>query len=148
MKKFRFNATIEEGRGGGAFVAMPLDVEKEFGTRGRVPVKVTFDSEPYRGSIVPMGGRHLLGVRKDIREAIGKSVGDRVAVSLERDTAERVVEIPPELAAALRRNAAARKRFDALSYTHRREYVEWIAGAKKEETRTRRVERTIQRLTE
>ena len=125
---------------------MPLNVEEEFGTRGRVKVSATFDGEPYRGSIVPMGGSHVLGIRKAIREAIGKSIGDTVKVVLERDTEERVVEVPIELADAFKRNKQARRRYDGLSYTHRREYAEWVGGAKKPETRERRAQKTIEQL--
>ncbi|MEJ0055469.1 MAG: DUF1905 domain-containing protein [Bacteroidota bacterium] len=60
-----------------ACVAVPLNVEKIFGTKGQVKVKATFDGHPYRGVITNMGtGSHCIGVRKDIRKAIGKKIGD------------------------------------------------------------------------
>ena len=142
MKKHRFEATIEAGRGGGAFVSIPFAVEKAFATRGQVKIKASFDGVAYRGSLAPMGGgTHILGIRKEIRKAIAKDVGDTVKVVVERDTAERTVEIPPELAKALRSVKGANARFDALSYTRRREYAELVSGAKKDETRSRRIER-------
>ena len=147
--KRTFTATIEEARGGGALVAIPFDVREAYGTGGQVKVKATFDGEPYRGSIAPMGsGRHVLGVTKAIREAIGKGVGDRVKVVVEPDSEPRTVEVPKDLAAALRKSAAAEKSFDELSYTHRKEYVRWVEEAKKPETRARRVAQTIEMLTE
>lgn len=141
-----FEATIEAGGGGGALVAIPFDVEEVYGTRGRVKVKATFDGHPYRGSIAPMGGRHLLGVTKAVRAAIGKSMGDVVAVSLERDTQERQVEVPAELAEALATNREAQTFFDGLAFTYRKEYAQWIAGAKRPETRARRLGQAIDKL--
>ena len=142
----RFVATIEAGRAGGALVRLPFDVEEVFGTKGRVPVRASFDGVDYRGSIAPMGGRHLLGVTKAIRASIGKDVGDEVRVELCRDDTERTVEIPAELLRALKRVKGAKARFDALSYTRRRESAELVTGAKKEETRTRRIEKILSEL--
>ena len=51
MKKYSFTAKIEPGPGWGAFVTFPYDVKKEFGIKGRVPVKVTFDGVAYIGSL-------------------------------------------------------------------------------------------------
>lgn len=139
-----FQAKIVAGRGGGAMVEIPFSVEDAYGTRGQVMVKAAIDGQEYRGSVAPMGqGVHILGVRKAIRQAIGKDVGDLVTVSLERDTEARVVKAPPELAAALRADAEAQRRYDALSYTHRREFAEWVREAKKQETRDRRATRAI-----
>lgn len=77
MKKYKFKAKIEAGDGGGAYVLFPLDTQKEFGTKGRVPVKATFDGVDYAGSLVKYGNpRHRLGVLKAIREKIGKRPGD------------------------------------------------------------------------
>ncbi len=144
-----FRAEIEEGRGGGAVISIPFDVRAVYGTGGQVKVKATFDGEPYRGSIAPMGGgRHAIGVSKAIRVAIGKEVGDTVKVTLERDTEPRTVEVPGDLVAALRKSKTARERFDKLSYTHRREYARWIEEAKKQETRERRVAKAIEMLSE
>ena len=143
-----FEAVIEEGRGGGALVMVPFDVREAYGTGGQVKVKASFDGEPYRGSIAPMGGgRHALGISKAIRAAIGKDVGDSVKVVVERDNGPRTVETPADLAAVLKRAPAAQSAFDKLSYSHRKEYVRWIEEAKKPETRARRLEKTIEMLT-
>ena len=110
-------------------------------------VKVTFQGHPYRGSIAPMGGGiHILGIRKSIREAMGKTIGDTVAVVLRRDTQPRTIVVPAELKKALARSGKATTVFDKLPYTQRREYAEWVAGAKKQETRDRRAENAIRRL--
>jgi hypothetical protein len=142
-----FDAEIVEGRGGGAFVEMPFDVRQVFGS-ARPKVRASFDGHEYRGSLASMGGVYVLGVRKDVRTAIGKEVGDSVHVSMELDTEPRVMEIPPELLASLEEHGEARARFDALSYTHRREYAQWVSEAKKLETRQRRATKAVQMLME
>ena len=147
-KTHEFTAAIQGAGGGGAYVDVPFDVEQVFG-RKRVPVVATIDDESYRGSLVRMGGEcHMLLIRKDIRERIGKGVGDVVAVTLREDTEPRTVDVPPELAAALAQAPAAEALFQKLSFTHQREYVEWIAEAKRDATRQARVEQTVKLLLE
>lgn len=142
-----FEAEILAGRGGGAMVEIPFSVKDVYGAGGQVKVEATFDGHGYRGSIAPMGGGvHILGVRKDIREAIGKRIGDMVSVTLGRDTAPRLVELPPELEAAFEAGAGARRRYEGLSFTHRREFAQWVGGAKKQETRDRRAAKSIEML--
>ena len=97
MKKYKFKATIQSGIGGGAGVVFPYDVEKEFGVKGKVPVKATFDGVPYAGSLVKCGGpEHMLGVLKAIREQIGKGPGDTVEVVVWKDDEVRTVEVPAD----------------------------------------------------
>jgi len=87
-QRFTFRATIEDAGRGGAFVTVPLDVEQLFGKK-RVKVRATIDGEPYRGSLVSMGGpHHVLGVVKEIRTRIGKGVGDEVQVVVEEEEEE------------------------------------------------------------
>lgn len=146
MKTHRFTAIIRDAGGGGAFVIVPFDVEKTFGKK-RVPVHATIDGISYRGTLVRMGSpEHLLIVRKDIRRTIGKEIGDEVNIAVWEDTDERTVDIPPDLRAALEAAPDANARFEKLAYTHRREYVQHINDAKKEETRLRRIEKTIEKL--
>lgn len=88
-KVYEYESLIcEADAPGGAYVIFPYDIREEFG-RGRVKVHVTFDGEPYDGSIVNMGVRnadgsvcYLIGIRKDIRAKIGKQPGDSVAVTV------------------------------------------------------------------
>ena len=90
-----------------------------------------------------MGGRFILGLNRELREAARVAVGERVAVELELDDEPRVVEAPADLAAALDADPAVRAAFDRLSYTHRKEYVRWVEEAKREETRLSRIEKTV-----
>jgi Bacteriocin-protection, YdeI or OmpD-Associated/Domain of unknown function (DUF1905) len=150
MSKTRFRARLRpSGRGaGGHLVEVPYEVVAALGGRGRIPVQASFNGVPYRGSIVKMGGVMMLGVTKAVMAEAGAGPGDVLDVVVENDEAPREVEVPPELTKALKRNRAARSVWDGLSFSHRREYVGYIVEAKKEETRARRVERTIQALTE
>lgn len=145
IQKYQFRAVIENAGGGGAYVIVPFDVEKAFGKK-RVKIKATIEGEPYRGSLVRMGTpHHMLLVLKEIREKIGKSFGDEVAVELEEDLQPRQVEIPPDLQQALQANPAEQAFFYQLAYSHQREYVRWINEAKRTETR-QRIQRTIELL--
>lgn len=88
-KTYQFNAVIEPvPEKGGAYIRFPYDIRQEFG-KGRVKVQATFDGEPYTGSIVNMGVKnsdgticYIIGIRKDIREKIGKQIGDTVEVTI------------------------------------------------------------------
>jgi hypothetical protein len=145
-KKHTFKATIQYAGGGGAFVEVPFDVEKAFGAK-RPKCKAVIEGVPYRGLLVRMGGpNHMLIILKGIREQIRKTFGDEIQVSVELDTEERVIEIPKDLIKELKKDKEAKFFFDKLSYTHKREYVNWINEAKKEETRQRRVVKTIAML--
>jgi len=143
---YRFTVVIENAGDGGAFVRVPLDVEKVFGKK-RVPVQATIDGEPYGGTLVRMGGPdHILIILKEIRQKIGKSFGDSVAVTLEEDTAPRSVEVPPDLAQAFKQEPEAGAIFQRMAYSHQREYVRWIDEAKRPETRQKRVAKTLEAL--
>jgi bifunctional DNA-binding transcriptional regulator/antitoxin component of YhaV-PrlF toxin-antitoxin module len=141
-----FSATILEGRGGGAYAEVPFDVEAVFGDK-RPPVNATIDGVPFQTRLVRMGSPcHVVGVPKEIRVQLGKGVGDTVKITLEPDATPRVVEVPPDLAQVLKKSPKAKEFFEGLSYTHRKEYVRWITEAKKEETRLRRLDKTVEML--
>lgn len=141
-----FQATIEEAPRGGAVVEVPSEVVENLGGGGRIPVWASFDGIAYQGSIVTYSGRHIIGVLKTIRDELGKSPGDSLAIAVERDGSERKVEIPEELTLAFDAAPAARKAFEALSYSHQRQHVEHIVAAKQPETRKRRALRTVETL--
>ncbi len=130
-----------------AFITFPYSVEDLFGTRGQVKVKVTFDGYPYRGILSTMGGgAHAILVRKDVRAAIRKKVGDKVAVVVEQDLEERLVDMPKELTDLLNRNKKVLAFFESLSFTNRKEYALWISSAKRAETKTSRLEQALTKL--
>ncbi len=145
-QKHTFTAVIQNPGGGGAFVEVPFDVEKAFGSK-KPKVKATIEGVPYRGLLVRMGTEcHVLIILKEIREQIGKTFGDKVRITVEPDTEPRVVEVPKDLLKELKKDKDAKTFFDKLSYTHQKEYVKWIDDAKKEETRQRRIVKTIEML--
>lgn len=122
----------------------PYDVQKEFGTKGRVPVKAEFNGVPYTGTLVKYGHpQHMLPVLKGIREQIGKGPGDVIEVVLWKDEAERVLEVPAYFETLLKKEKLW-EFFGRLSYTHRKEYVRWITEAKKEETRVNRLHKAVE----
>jgi hypothetical protein len=146
MTKYKFKAKIEAGDGGGAYVLFPYDTVKEFGTKGRVPVKAAFNGVPYKGSLFKYSNPlHMLGMLKAIREKTGKGPGDTIEVVVWRDEVARTVEVPAQFENLIKKEGLFTV-FKKLSYTHRKEYCRWITEAKKEETRLRRLEKAIEML--
>jgi bifunctional DNA-binding transcriptional regulator/antitoxin component of YhaV-PrlF toxin-antitoxin module len=141
----RFEAVLEPF-GPGAAVILPFDPKTEWG-KVRAPVRGTIDGYPFTTTVACYGGIDHLGFRREVREAAGVEVGDKVAIEVELDTEERVVTVPADLAAALSRGRV-RKVFDSLSYTHQKEYVEWVEEAKREQTRKTRIGRTVEMVKE
>lgn len=139
---------IKDNDTNGAGIKITFDVQEAFGKKGRVPVKYTIDGHQFRGSIFPYGGIYYLGVRKEIRNVIGKTYGDTVHIVMEADDEPRVVKVPEDFALALAGNEKAGQAFEMLSYSHKREYIEWIGDAKKIETRQRRIAKAIEKLTD
>jgi hypothetical protein len=150
MKTYKYEAVIQKADGLNAcYVEFPYSVEKEFGVKGQVKVKATFDGYEYRGSLTKMGHVcHLIGLTKEVRKAIGKNPGDKVKVTITKDTEERTVEVPEDLNKLLKKNKVVKEYFDQLSYSHRKEYVVWINDCKKEETRQKRIQKCIAVLSE
>lgn len=140
----RFEGRLEQ-HGSGTLLEVPFDVRAVFG-KARAPVRGTVNGHPFRTTVAVYGGRYFLGFRREIREAAGFGDGDRLSIVLELDDEPRTVAVPPELEAVLAREPEAKAVFDGLSYTHRREYVEWVSGARREETRRTRLERTVAML--
>jgi hypothetical protein len=127
------------------FVPVPFDPRAAFG-KVRAPVKVTLNSYTYRSTIFSMGDVTRIPLRKSHREAAGLEGNEQITVKIALDTGVRDVEVPADLAKAFKTHRAAAKRWDALSYTHRREHVEAIVGAKKPETRARRIANALRVL--
>jgi len=146
MAAQRFTATLEEaGRGGGHWVLVPFDARDAFG-EARPPVRGSVNGAPFRGRLSAYGGRTYLGLNRTVRDAAEIALGDRFEVVLERDDEPREVEVPEPLAAALAADEEARAAFERLSFTHRNEYARWVAEARREDTRSRRVERAVAML--
>jgi hypothetical protein len=124
-------------------IEVPPAVVEGFGQGKRPKVTVTLKGYTYRSTVAVMGGKYLLPLAKVHREAAGvKDTPEKVEVTLELDTAPREVEVPRDLAAALKK-ASLRAAFDALAFTHRKEHVRAIEEAKAPETRARRIEKAV-----
>ncbi|HJP66643.1 MAG TPA: YdeI/OmpD-associated family protein [Actinomycetota bacterium] len=143
----RFRARLLTSGRTATGVEVPAKVVEELGSR-RPKVRATINGYTYRSSVASMGGTYMLGVSAEVREKAGVAGGDVVDVDLELDTDDRVVTVPPDLVTALKRDAAARRFFEGLSYSQQRWFIAGIEGAKKPETRMRRVEAAIARLRE
>lgn len=123
-------------------IPVPFDPKVVFG-KVRAPVKVTINGYTFRSTIARMGGETFIPLRKSNRRAAAVEGGDRVKVRISADSDARVVEVPPDLASALKVKSGIWKQWRELSYTYRREYVESVLGAKKPETRERRIARVV-----
>ena len=144
--RIAFEAVIKTTDGGGAFVEFPYDVEEKYGVKGRVPVKVAFDGIRYTGSMVRMGTEcHLLLILKEIREKLGKDRGDRIRVTVDLDDAPRVVVLSPDVEAVYKKSGVL-DRYRAMSFSHQRERNLWIEDAKQDETRKRRIAKSVEEL--
>ena len=143
----RFTAKIE-GKEAGVVAAItpPVDVPEFYGTRGRVPVRGTINGFPYRSSLSPCAGRHMMQVNKLLLAGAGAQPGDIVDVVMDRDDEERTVEAPPLLKKALVKSKTAQANWQKLSFTHKKEMALAILGAKQEETRVRRLAKVVEVL--
>ena len=144
MSSKTFKTTIVRD-GSMCFIPLTFDPKSLFG-KVRAPVKVTLNGYTYRSTIAAMGGPPCIPLRKSNREAAGLEGGETVEVRLELDTEERIVEPPADLVKALKASPPAWARWKELSYSHQREHVEAIAGAKKADTRARRIDNAVRMI--
>lgn len=142
----RFRTTIlHSGKTAMGFEVPPSAVDA-LGAGKRPPVTVTINGYTYRNTIAVMGGAFMIGVSSEHRGPAGVSAGDEVEVELDLDTAPREVSVPPELAAALDADPAAKATFDALSYSNKSWHALQVTGTNNPETRARRIEKSIAAL--
>jgi Bacteriocin-protection, YdeI or OmpD-Associated/Domain of unknown function (DUF1905) len=142
----RFRTTILQTGKTTTGIQVPDDVLEALGAGRRPAVKVTVNGYTYRSTVAVMGGTPMISLSAEHRAASGLAGGDDVEVDLELDTAPRQVDVPPDLAAALDAEPAARRTFDALSHSNKSWHVLQITGAKTDETRQRRIAKSIDAL--
>ena len=142
MKK-TFTVTLNEE----AHFEVPFDVRALYG-EARPAVKMTVLGQTFRTRVMVYGGKPMLGLWKAVRDEHELGAGQELKVTLEPDREPRTIDPPKELAAAMKKNAAARAGWKALSFTHQREWATAIADAKKPETREKRVAQAIAALVE
>ncbi len=127
---------------------IPSEVVEKLGAGKKPPVKVTINGYTYRNTIAVMGGVYMIGVSALHREGAKIKGGDKITVNIELDTEERIAEVPADLEKRLKKDPVAKKNFDALSYSKKRAFIIPINDAKTEETRQRRIEKTLELLKE
>jgi hypothetical protein len=143
MGVIRFRAVLQP-RGPAAAIVLDDEQVAAVGEGAkRFPVVATVNGYTWRTSVARMGGESLLGLNREVREGAGVQAGDDVEVTIELDEAPREVEVPEALAAALAADPEAGAAFERMAFTHRKEYARWIAEAKRDETRQRRVAQAV-----
>jgi hypothetical protein len=148
MGSLTFTATLQSRGPAAAVVLDDAQVQAIGEGAKRFPVVATVNGYTWRTSVTRMGGEFLVGLNREVREGAGVQAGDGVEVTLALDAAPREVEVPEALASALAGDPEARAKFDALAFTHRKEYARWVAEAKRPETRDRRVAQALAMIRE
>jgi len=143
-----FDAVLEaDPHTGDVFVAVPFSVEEHYGTKEELLVQTAIEGFPFQGELLPIGdGYHGLSIPREVRRAVGKTLGDVLHVALRKDTSERVVTLPEDLAAGLNENEAAFKFFKTLTKLEQRSYVRYLKGSKNADMRGKRLTETLYRL--
>ena len=142
----RFHTTILQSDKTATGIRVPDEVVEALAAGKRPAVKVTINGFTYRSTIAVMGGAYMVGVSAENRAGAGVAGGDEVDVDIELDTAPREVTVPPDLAAALDAEPNARRTFDGLSFSNKSWHVLQVTGAKTDETRQRRIAKSVEAL--
>jgi hypothetical protein len=139
----RFRTTILQSGKTTTGIQVPDEVVEALGSGRRPAVRVTINGYTYRSSVAVVSGAYMVGVSAEHRAASGVAGGDQVDVDIELDTAPREVSVPDDLAAALDAEPEARRTFDGLSYSNKSWHVLQVTGAKTDETRQRRIAKSV-----
>ena len=142
----RFRTTIVQSGKNTTGIQVPDEVVEALGSGRRPAVKLTVNGYSYRSTVASMSGVFMVSLSAEHRAGAGVGGGDEVEVDLELDSAPREVTVPPELVAALDAEPAARATFDGLSYSNKSWHVLQVTGARTEETRQRRIARSVDAL--
>jgi len=144
----RFHTTILQGDKTATGIRVPDEIVAALGAGKRPPVRVTLKEYTYRSTVAVLGGVFMVGVSADNRAGAVVNGGDEVDVDIELDAAPREVTLPPDFATALDAEPDARRTFNGLSYSNKSWHVLQIEGAKTDETRQRRLAKSIAVLRE
>jgi Bacteriocin-protection, YdeI or OmpD-Associated/Domain of unknown function (DUF1905) len=146
MGAIRFRAQLQR-RGPAAAVMLDETQVAAVGEGAkRFPVVATVNGYTWRTSVARMGGEFVLGLNREVRDGAGVQAGDEAEVTIELDEAPREVEVPADLAAALAADPQAAASFGRMAFTHRKEYARWIAEAKRDDTRQRRLAQAVEMI--
>jgi hypothetical protein len=139
----RFRTSIQQSGKTATGIQVPEEVIEALGSGKRPAVKVTINGYTYRSTVAVMGGVYMIGVSAENRAGAGVAGGDEVDVDIDLDTAPREVSVPTDFAAALDAEPEARRTFDGLSYSNKSWHVLQVEGAKTDETRQRRIAKSV-----
>jgi len=139
----RFRTTILQSGRTATGIQVPDEVIEALGAGRRPAVKVTVNGYTYRSTVAVMGGANMISLSAEHRAAAGVAGGEEVEVDIDLDTAPREVTVPADFAAALDAEPAARRTFDGLSYSNKSWHLLQVEGAKTEETRQRRIAKSV-----
>jgi hypothetical protein len=142
----RFRTTILQSGKTATGIQVPAEVVEALGSGRRPAVKVTINGYTYRNTVAVIGGVYMVGVSAEHRAGAGVAGGDEVDVDVELDTAPREVAVPADFAAALDAEPNARRTFDGLSYSNKSWHVLQVTGAKTDDTRQRRIAKSVDLL--
>jgi hypothetical protein len=144
MSKQSFRTELLKGDGDTTGFVIPDTVVEALGQGKKPKVTVTINGKfSYPNTVAVMGGKYMIGVSKERRKLAGVAGGEMIEVTLELDTAPRVMEVPPDLQQALDKDKAAKAYFATLSYSNQRRHIDPINDAKTPETRARRIEKSV-----
>lgn len=142
----KFKTTILKGGKTATGIHVPDEIVEKLGAGKRPPVAVTINGYTYRSTVAVMGGKFMVGVSADVRDHAKVAGGDKVEVTLELDTAPRVLPVPADLQKALDKDPKAKKVFEALSYSRKQRLVIPVEKGKTQETRARNIAKAIAEL--
>jgi uncharacterized protein DUF1905/bacteriocin resistance YdeI/OmpD-like protein len=143
----RFRTKILQSGKTATGIEVPAKVVAALGSSKRPPVRATINGYTYRSTVAVMGGTYMLGISDDVRKAAGVAGGDTIDVDLELDSAPREVELPADFAAALNRDAKAKKFFAGLSFSKKTILVRAL-DVKAVDVRKERIAKTVEQLGE
>jgi hypothetical protein len=135
-----------DGQGTQSFLELPPELVAALGRGKKPPIRLTLKGYTYRTTVAVYGGQYLVPVRREVREAAGIVFDEPIEVTVELDIDERTVDVPPELLSAFEVEPKLHAVFDGLSFTARKELVESITQAKRDETRRRRLAQALEQL--
>jgi hypothetical protein len=142
----KFRSTVELGGKTATGIRVPSEVVEKLGAGKRPPVRITIGGHTYRTTVAPYGGVYMIPLSAENRTGAGVAAGDEIDVDIEVDSEPREVTPPEDFSAALDADPAARRAFEALSYSNKRRIVLDVEAAKTAETRQRRIEKAIATL--
>ena len=148
-KKFKYKTDLVKGPFKGAYADFPFDSAIEFGTKKHVWCKVTVEGKTYSMNLMPNGtGGHWLHLKKEIRDAIGKTEGDTVTIELEKYDKPRSIDVPDYLRWLLDDDPVVAKYFEKMPISGKKFWTEYIQEPKNDDVKVQRINRLFEYLHE